>query len=175
MNSSERIAVERYAKAYDSLSKTGEQAHIQAHALQTAAEALSCAGVFMASPKVSGAQKKELVLSCLKDYPAVANFMVLLLDARRYHLLAAIVGRVTELAQARLGIKQAEVFSATELTPRVQAQTEQALSARYGGKVEAVFKVQQELLGGLKIICDGELIDGSLLGKLKKLERELSR
>ena len=175
MNSSERMAVERYAKAYDSLSETGEQALAQAQSLQVAAEALSCADSFMASPKVSGAQKKELLLSCLKQSPAVANFMVLLLEARRYHLLKAIVRRVTELAQVRLGIKQAEVFSAAELTPRVQAQTEQALSSRYGGKVEAVFKVQQELLGGLKIICDGELIDGSLLGKLKKLEREISR
>ena len=87
----------------------------------------------------------------------------------------AIISKLNPAQKPKIILSAREVFSATELTPRVQAQTEQALSARYGGKVEAVFKVQQEILGGLKIICNGELIDGSLLGKLKKLEREISR
>lgn len=174
MNSSQRIAVERYAKAYDKISQTGEQARANAAQLAQAAGSLASAEVFMASPKVSSSAKKELVHAVLQNGMA-ADFIAVLLDARRYGLLGAIVQRTAELADARLGIKKAVVWSAAELSPRQQAQTQEVLSARYGGKVEAVFKTDKTLLGGLKITCDGELIDGSLQGKLKKLEQEISR
>lgn len=175
MNSSQRIAVERYAKAYDKISQTGEQARARAAQLTGAVQALAAAQAFMASPKVSASAKKELVSSALQDYPAAAELIAVLLDARRYGLLEAIAARTAELADVRLGIRKAAVFSAKPLTSRQQAEAEQTLSARYGGKVEAVFKTEPSLLGGLKIICDGELIDGSLQGKLIRLEQEISR
>ena len=175
MNSSERIAVERYAKAYNELSPSGEQARTQAQALQTAARVLSSAETVMSSPKVSVRGKKDLVSSVLQETPRAADLVSVLLDARRYHLLGAVALRASELAEERLGIKKAIVYSANELDARQRAETEKALSARYGGKVEAVFKTDKTLLGGLKIWCSGELIDGSLEGKLVKMEQEISR
>jgi F-type H+-transporting ATPase subunit delta len=175
MNSSERIAVERYANAYDRLSTSGEQARSRAEQLLVAAESLAVASHFMASPKVSVAQKKELVLTALGAYPTAAKFIVVLLEAQRYILLNAVAQLVCALADERLGIKPAVIYSAKELTLRQQTETKQALALRYGSKIKAVFKTEKDLLGGLKIVCDGELIDGSLQGRLAKLEQEISR
>jgi F-type H+-transporting ATPase subunit delta len=65
------------------------------------------------------------------------------------------------------------VFSAKELSSEQKQQTQEALSVRYGGKVDVVFDTDPTLLGGLKIWCRGELIDGSLQGQLAKLQEEL--
>ena len=70
---------------------------------------------------------------------------------------------------------RAEVHSAQELSKAQQKQTEEALAARYGGKVIASFQKDETILGGLKIWCRGELIDGSLQGQLTKLEKELTK
>ena len=175
MNSSERIAVERYAKAYDSLSSSAQEARARAGELTRAAAVLKAAAAFMASPQVPAAQKQALVAEALPDAPQAARLAAVLLRARRYHLLTAVAARAEELADEREGIKRAVVWSARELSAKQQAETKQALSARYGGQAEAVFKTDPALLGGLKIFCEGELIDGSLQGKLVKLEREISR
>lgn len=175
MNSSDRLAVQRYAAAYDGLSTTHEQAERRAEALQLAVKALSSAEAYMSSPRIGAMQKKQAVAAALRQMPETAAFVELLIDAKRYALLKAIALRVGELLDTRLGVVRAEVVSARELNPEQKKQTEDALSARYGGQVHASFSEDPALLGGLKIKCRGELIDGSLQGLLVKLQEELTR
>lgn len=175
MNSSDRIAVQRYAAAYNDLSATPEQAKRRAEDLRAAAKALESVRDFMTSPRVTAQQKKQAVRAALTQAPDAASFVELLIDAKRYALLEAVTRRVGELLDERLGIVRAEVVSARALSPEQKTQTEAALSARYGARVEASFSTDETLLGGLKITCRGELIDGSLQGKLAKLQEELTR
>lgn len=175
MNSSDRIALQRYAAAYDGLSASNEEAVRRAADLRTAQQALSAAGEYMTSPRVSLLEKKQTVRAALKDAPQTAAFIELLLDAKRYRLLPAIVQQVEELLDGRLNIIRAQVYSAQELSAEQKKKTEEALSARYGGKAEASFHTDPALLGGLKIWCRGELVDGSLQGRLAKLQEELTK
>ncbi len=175
MNSSDRIAVQRYAAAYNALSTTDEQAARRAEDLRAAAEALAAVRNYMTSPRVKTQEKKQAVQAALQNAPETASFVELLIDAKRYALLDAVSRRVGELLDERLGILRAEVVSARALSPEQQKEAEAALSARYGAKVEASFSTDPALLGGLKIRCRGELIDGSLQGRLAKLQEELTR
>ena len=61
MNSSDRIAVQRYAAAYDGLSTTNEQAERRAEDLRAAARALDAVRSYMTSPRVMMQQKKQTV------------------------------------------------------------------------------------------------------------------
>ncbi len=175
MNSSDRIALQRYAAAYDGLSASNEEAVRRAADLRAAQQALASADEYVTSPRVSLLQKKETVRAALKDAPQTAAFIELLLDAKRYSLLPAIVRQVDELLDGRLNIIRAQVYSAQELSAEQKKKTEEALSARYGGKAEASFHTDPALLGGLKIWCRGELVDGSLQGRLAKLQEELTK
>ena len=175
MNSSERIAVERYAAAYDALSKTNEEASRMTAALNAATEALASSQDIMSSPRISLAQKKETLRAALAGAPETASFVELLLDSKRYKLLPEVAKQVEALLDNRLGIVRAKVVCAKELSETQQKQTEEALSARYGGKVVASFHKDETILGGLKIWCRGELIDGSLQGQLVKLQEELTK
>lgn len=173
MNSSQRIAVQRYAAAYDLLSKSDEEAARRAADLTAAAQALLPAAGVLNAPHISLAQKKAAVRASLSAVPQVAAFVSVLLEAKRYALLPAIVEQVQARVDARQGVVRAQVFCAQALTSAQQTRVQDVLSARYGATVKAQFHEDKTLLGGLKIWCNGELIDGSLQGQLVRLQEEL--
>ncbi|MGN1058018.1 MAG: ATP synthase F1 subunit delta [Candidatus Avelusimicrobium sp.] len=175
MNSSDRIATQRYAAAYDGLSSTNEEAVRRTADLRAAEKALVSVQEFMTSPRITLQQKKEAVRAALAAAPETASFIELLLDAKRYALLPAVTRAVETLLDGRLNIVRAQVFSARELSAEQKKKTGEALSARYGGKAEVSFHTDPNLLGGLKIWCRGELVDGSLQGQLAKLQEELTK
>ena len=175
MNSTQRLAAQRYAAAYDALSTTSEEASQRCAQLRAAQTALASQARTMTSPRISLQAKKEAVRAALAGAPQTAAFIELLLEAKRYELLGEITRRVAELLDARLGIIRAQVYAATPLSEAQKRHTEQVLSQRYGGRVEAEFQTDAALLGGLKIDCRGEQIDGTLQSRLLKLEEELTK
>ena len=75
----------------------------------------------------------------------------------------------------REGKTRAIVFSAKELTSNEVASITKKLEARYGTKVDLENKVDLELLGGIKIVTQDEVIDLSWRGKLTNLQRMIER
>lgn len=175
MNSSQRIAAARYAAAYDGLSTSVQQAEQNARQLETAARILSGVRAQMQSPRVSLMHKKLIIQETLKEYPQAAHFICVLLDAKRYVLLDEICAQVQTLLDDRKGISRAVITSAQVLSNAQQTAAQKVLSARYGKTVEAVFKTDKNLLGGLTLACNGELLDGSVRTRLTKLKKEISK
>lgn len=175
MNSSQRIAAARYAAAYDSLSTSVQQAERNADQLLTVTKILSEVRGQMQSPRISTAHKKLIVQETLQEYPQAASFIGVLLDAKRYGLLEEICSQVQTLVDDRKGISRAVITSAQVLNEAQQRAARQVLSARYGKTVEAVFKTDKSLIGGLKFVCNGELIDGTIKHQLEQLKQEITR
>lgn len=175
MNSSERIAAKRYAIAYDALSTNVKDAQRRSKDLHIALQALAPMQGYMTSPCISPAEKKKLILSSLASMPDTATFLALLVDAKRYSLLSVIEQEVQMLTDRRRGIVRAEVFSARELSAQQKKATQEAIAARYQAQAEVNFLTDKTLLGGLKIVCQGEQIDGSLQGQLQRLFKDISK
>ncbi len=175
MNSSKRIVAQRYASAYDALSKTNEEASQRSALLNEVSAALLTQQQTMESPRLSLQSKKQAVRAALSGAPETARFIELLIDAKRYDLLPEIARRVEDLLDQRLGIIRAQVFAAKQLSEAQKKQTQDVLAKRYGGSVKAEFITDPRLLGGLKIRCCGEEIDGSLQHQLNKLQEELTK
>ena len=173
MNSQQRIAACRYAAAYDGLSTSLEQAQQNAAQLDRAAQILSGVDAQMQNPRISSVYKKLVLQEALKDFPVASAFIAVLINAKRYNLLHEICKRVHTLLDDRQGISRAIVPSARVLSQAQQAAAVNALSARYGKTVKAQFKTDPSLLGGLKLECQGELIDGSVQTRLAKLQEDL--
>ena len=114
-----------------------------------------------------------MLQEALKDFPVASAFIAVLINAKRYNLLHEICKRVHTLLDDRQGISRAIVTSARVLSQAQQAAALNALSARYGKTVKAQFKTDPSLLGGLKLECQGELIDGSVQSRLAKLQENL--
>lgn len=64
---------------------------------------------------------------------------------------------------------QALVESASELEPSVKASVVADLKKKYGDQVEAEFKLNPELLGGMKIRVGSDVWDGSVKNRLERL------
>lgn len=175
MNSSDRILAQRYAKAYDALATSNPQAQARAEELAAASQALAGAQAFMTDPNVSVPSKTGFLREALASAPAAQAFLNTLVQSKRYSLLGQIVREVNALLDERLGIIRAEIFSAVPLTDALKARAESVLSARYGGKVAAAYHTDPTLIGGVKILCRGELIDGSLKRQFEKMQEELTK
>lgn len=173
MNAQERICAMRYAAAYDAISTTTAQAEKNARQLQDAAQILSGVRAQLQAPRLSAAHKKLVLGEALKELPQATQFLNVLIDAKRLNLLDAICTQVEMLLDDRKGISRAIVTSARELSAAQQKAAQNALSKRYGKTVEAVFHTDASILGGLKLACNGELLDGSIQTRLAKLQEEL--
>ena len=175
MKSTGRILAQRYARAYDGLSNTAAQAESACAALAAAAGALRAAADYMCDPAVSSAQKTAFVRSLKLAEKQVEHFVCALLEAKRYYLLNLCAEEVQKLTDKRLGKIHARVETAFELSDAQKKQVTAALSAFSGAQAQAQFEVNAGLLGGLKVRMGDTLIDGSLQGKFKKLEAELTK
>ncbi|MBO5910728.1 MAG: ATP synthase F1 subunit delta [Elusimicrobiaceae bacterium] len=173
MNAQARIAAARYAAAYDGVSNSVQEAEKNAQELSLATQILAGVAGALQNPRLSSAQKKLVLNEALKNTPQAARFIGVLIDAKRLNLLDEICARVQTLLDDRKGISRAIVTSACELSAAQQKATQSALSKRYGKTVEAVFHTAPALLGGLKMACNGELLDGSVQTRLAKLQEEL--
>jgi len=105
--------------------------------------------------------------------PAVRNFVYLLVDHDRTQMLAEIqLSFETELNQ-RLGIVEAEVSSARELSVEERRQLTTALERRTGKKIEARFQQDLALVGGTVVRLGSTIYDGSVREQLTRLREQL--
>ncbi|GAA4858930.1 F0F1 ATP synthase subunit delta [Luteimonas vadosa] len=103
-----------------------------------------------------------------------ANFLALLAEGRRLMLLPEITGLYEELrADAERTVK-ATVTSATELPAGELDNIRAALKRRFGREVQIESAVDEALIGGAVIDAGEIVIDGSLRGKLSRLQAALA-
>lgn len=175
MKSSDRILASRYAQAYTQLAASNDEAQQLDDALKHAGAQLALAASYMNDPKITIADKTAFVTELFGGQSRAAQLVALLLQAKRYYLLPQIVADAGALLDQRLGIVRAEVTSARELNAAQKADVEAAIGQRTGLKAAAVYKTDASLIGGLTILADGTLIEGSIRGRLTRLQEELTK
>ena len=102
------------------------------------------------------------------------NFLGLLFENRRLSLLPEITGQFDELRFEAERVVKAKVTSAVELPASELATIKAALAKRFGREVEVETAVDQSLIGGAVIDAGDVVIDGSLKGKLGRLQAALA-
>lgn len=105
---------------------------------------------------------------------AFRRFLALLADNRRLALLPEIAGLYDELRLEAERIVRARVTSATPLPESELATIREALRRRFGREVEVEAAVDASLIGGAVIDAGDVVIDGSLRGKLERLQSALA-
>ena len=102
------------------------------------------------------------------------NFIALLFDNRRLALLPEIAGLYDELRFEAERVVKAKVTSAVILPLIEMEKIEAALKRRFGRDVEIETAVDESLIGGAVISAGDVVIDGSVKGKLGRLQTALS-
>ncbi|WP_101926315.1 MULTISPECIES: F0F1 ATP synthase subunit delta [Luteimonas] len=103
-----------------------------------------------------------------------AEFLGLLAGNGRLPLLPEIAGLYEELRAEAEHVVLATVTSATELPDAEVAHIRDALKRRFGREVQLETAVDASLIGGAVIAAGDVVIDGSLKGKLARLQTALA-
>lgn len=101
------------------------------------------------------------------------RFLALLAEAGRLPLLAEITGLFEQLRADEQRVVRATLTSAAELAASELEGIREALRRRFGREVELQQAVDASLIGGAVIDTGEVVIDGSLKGKLARLQTAL--
>ena len=88
-------------------------------------------------------------------------------QARELH---AVLGALHRLARLELEGRKVTVESAVELDEASRSKVLAELTGKYGAGLEIQYKINADLIGGMRIRVGDDVFDGSVQGRLKRLE-----
>lgn len=131
---------------------------------------------FLESPGIEPEVKRRAIGTIadrMRLDPAVRNFIFLVVDHGRTEMLREIEAAFRSELNDRLGIAEADVVSARELSAAERNELKAALERRTGKKIEANFREDKALLGGAVVRVGSTVYDGSVREQLDRLRERL--
>lgn len=103
------------------------------------------------------------------DEDRLRKAVVMLKDgqARELH---AVLGALHRLTRLELEGRKVTVESAVELDEASRSKVLAELSGKYGADLNIEYKINAELIGGMRIKVGDDVFDGSVQGRLNRLE-----
>ncbi len=132
---------------------------------------------FLSSPSVPRGNKQAVIEKLAAQMSAgkiFRNFLLVLSDKRRTALLPEIAEAFDAFLLERMGIAEAQVTSAAELTESQKTELDRAMQRLTGKKVEARYNVDRALLGGAVVRIGSTVYDGSVREQLDRLRDRLT-
>jgi len=127
------------------------------------------------SSKLTIDKKKEIVRNAFSSVSVyVLNTLLILVDRHRQDQIMDVANEFLELANEEMGIAEAQVQSVRPLSKEEREAISSVFAAKIGKKslrIENI--VDSNLLGGIRLRIGNRIYDGSLRGKLDRLERKL--
>ena len=99
------------------------------------------------------------------------NFLTVLIVKRRIFFIGKIIKNFIKLITKKKGILEASLISSKELSKEEIKKISEELSKSIGSTVNFDYKVDKNLIGGLKVQLGSLMIDSSIKNKLKKYEQ----
>lgn len=131
---------------------------------------------FLGSPAVDRAAKHgviEKLVGRLGASKTLRNFLFVVADHQRTHILPQIINVFQEVVRQRQGVTEAEISSPVELSPAQKAEFARTLEKMTGKRVEPKYSLEPKLLGGAVVRIGDTIYDGSLRNRLNELRARL--
>ena len=101
------------------------------------------------------------------------NFFSLLIEKRRIFFVSKIMESFLKLCSRKRGEVKASLISSKELSESELESISKDLSSSMGSIIKFDYKIDKELIGGLKLQLGSFMIDTSIKNKLKKFEQQM--
>jgi F-type H+-transporting ATPase subunit delta len=138
------------------------------------------AAALFGNPRVTGAELVELIASVASGAGARVddkgrNFLALLAENHRLAVLPEIAAQFEALRADVENTVDVDVRTAMALTDAQREKLSASLAKRLGRAVRLHERVDADLLGGAVVTVGDLVIDGSLTGRLARLEQQMSQ
>jgi F-type H+-transporting ATPase subunit delta len=130
---------------------------------------------FLYNPVISRMRKKKLLHELLGEGvpEIVKRFMDLIVDKKRERILELLYAEFEIAADELRGLVRARVKSGENLTAGQVETLRDTLGKMLDKKVELECEVDATLLGGLQVFLGTYVIDGSVTGRLERMQKYL--
>ena len=170
--------VSRYAAALVSLAK--EEQKLEQYKLAV----LSMKETFDNSPEilkylksyfVSNEDKEKMVEELTKGFALknLTNFIKLLVVKHKIYLFKDIVSEITKGINFELDVYEGFVYSTEPLEKQKILEISQVISQKIHKKVELKNRIDERLIGGVKVVVHDHVFDGSIKYKLETMKEQL--
>ncbi len=129
--------------------------------------------------KLSAAQYAEAIYDLVSEgvpaKKAVQNLALTLRQNKASRLLPLIVERLAQIDDERQKQLRVRVISAEQLTKADQSIITEGLAKRYGEYEKIILEpeLDEQLIGGIKLIIGDTVIDHTIQAKLNRLKKKL--
>lgn len=132
---------------------------------------------FFISPKVSKEKRKEIISNVYggKVSDELLNFLKILIDKNRSNTIFEIKEVFQRLLDDHRNVKRVTVESVVELTDEHKGKLIKKLSEMTGCEIVLKNEIKPEILGGIIMRIDNEIIDDSVLSKLNSIQNSVSK
>ncbi|NRD77181.1 F0F1 ATP synthase subunit delta [Bacillus sp. BRMEA1] len=172
------IVAKRYASALFQIAKEKQILTAVEEELRVVREVLQYNNdikVVLKSSKLTIENKKEILKAAFANVNVyVLNTLLLLIDRHRENEMVEVVNQFIHLANEEMGIAEAKVYSVRPLSDSEREAISNVFAKKIGKKSLKIENfVDSDLLGGIVLRIGNRIYDGSLKGKLNRLERKL--
>jgi F-type H+-transporting ATPase subunit delta len=161
------------AKGRNLIDKAYEQFEVLRQVMQKDRSLLD----FLIAPHITDERKLELVNNVFGSRleRLFFEFLLVLMDKHRVQHLPDIIDSFERLVETENGILRATMVTAIAVTADEERNVTARLEARTGKKIKLEKKIDPAILGGMIVIIDDEIIDGSVRHGLKQMQEQLSK
>ena len=131
---------------------------------------------FLLSPQVLTEDKKKIIVDVLAERSAglLVKFLMLLIDKKRLEFVGEIAEAYTYLFEQLQGILEAKIITAIPLDADLEQQTIEKLEAETGKTIRLVKTVDPKIIGGMIVILEDTVVDGSIRHQLDAMRKSLN-
>jgi F-type H+-transporting ATPase subunit delta len=101
------------------------------------------------------------------------DFLVFLIEKKRVEYTEDILDAYVKLYEQHAGIVTVRAITAVPLSERLERKLLEKLTAQTGKTIRLVKEVDPEIIGGMVILYEGKIVDGSVRFHLERLRRNL--
>lgn len=131
----------------------------------------------LANPTIDNNTKNSVIDTVFsKDiHEKIRNFLKILTEKKRFNEYKTIVEAYKRELDKIKNIKRVEVISAIELNKNYKTLIKEKLETRFEKSIVADWNINEEIISGLVIKTEDEIIDSSLKNKLQNLSKNIMR
>jgi len=177
--SSETIVAKRYAKALFAVAKEKSMIERVEEELRAIVEAVGENPDFqnlLLHPNIEAKTKLGMMSAILegKVSDPVWGMLKLLIERGRESILTSLYNDFIDIADEALGQANATVYTPFALNEKEEREIAEGFGRLTGKKIRIETVIDPSLLGGIKVRIGDRLYDGSLAGKLARLQKNLN-
>ncbi len=130
---------------------------------------------FLNTPFIPLSDKKKVLMSVFNNKfdKRFMNFLVFLLEKRRFINLKGIVSQYKLMVNKYLQIWEADILTAVPINALSETKLKEKLEKKFQKQVILNKKVDPKIIGGAVLVMPNEMLDFSVKGRLKKLKENL--